>query len=128
MSDSPGDPLADPPSPHREGPGSLFEETSWVRPKRAGRPGAGSPSWQPSPVRRTPPYRGSFDGSFIAGRRAASRWPLRWLVPLVALALATSVGVLGFVNPGLFVARVFDDEALRDGVRLVLNGTSTWRR
>jgi hypothetical protein len=41
-------------------------------------------------------------------------------MPLVALMLAASVGVLGFVNPGLFVTRVFDDEALRDGVRLVL--------
>lgn len=42
------------------------------------------------------------------------------MVPLVALALAASVSVLGFVNPGLFVTRVFDDDALQDGVRLVL--------
>ncbi|HTK65801.1 MAG TPA: DUF4333 domain-containing protein [Pseudonocardia sp.] len=70
-------------------------------------------------MRRTT-YRESFDGSFIAGRRTRSRWRLRWAVPLVALALAGSVGVLGFVTPGLFVARVFDDEALQDGVRLVL--------
>lgn len=100
-------------------PESLFEEPPRARPKRAGRPGAGSPSWQPSQVRRTP-LRESVDGGFVAGRRARSRWRLRWAVPLVALALAAAVGVLGFVNPGLFVARVFDDEALRDGVRLVL--------
>lgn len=100
-------------------PESLFEEPPRARPKRAGRPGAGSPSWQPSQVRRTT-YHESFDGSFIAARRTRSRWRLRWAVPLVALALAGSVGVLGFVTPGLFVARVFDDEALQDGVRLVL--------
>ena len=42
------------------------------------------------------------------------------MVPLVALALGASAAVVGFVNPGLFVTRVFDDEALRDGVRLIL--------
>jgi hypothetical protein len=102
-----------------EEPPAMFEEPPRTRPKRAGRPGAGSPSWQPSQVRRTP-YRESFDGSFIAGGRARSQWRLRWTVPLVALALAASVCVIGFVNPGLFMVRVFDDEALRDGVRLVL--------
>lgn len=96
------------------------EETPTARPKRAGRPGSGSPQWRPSSVRRVPHGLPSFDGSFIAGRRVRSRWRLRWLVPVVGLALAASVGVLGFVNPGLFVSRVFDDEALQDGVRLVL--------
>ena len=41
-------------------------------------------------------------------------------MPPVALALVASGAVLGFVNPGLLVARVFDDEALQDGVRLIL--------
>jgi len=100
--------------------GSPSGQAQSARPKRAGRPGSASPQWQPSSVRRVPRYLPSFDGSFIAGRPVRSRWRLRWLAPLVGLSLAASVGVLGFVNPGLFVSRVFDDEALRDGVRLVL--------
>lgn len=60
------------------------------------------------------------DRSFITGRPARNRWRLRWSAPLVGLALAGSIGVVGFVNPGPFVSRVFDDEALHDGVRLVL--------
>ena len=112
-------PLAEPPQPATR-PGELFEEVPPARPKRAGRPGSVSPQWQSSPIRRTPRELPSFDGSFIAGRRQRTRWRLRWLVPLVGLSLGASIGVLGFVTPGLFVSRVFDDEALQDGVRLVL--------
>jgi hypothetical protein len=98
----------------------MSEDSPQARPKRAGRPGSVSPQWQPSLVRRTPQPLPSFDVSFIAGRRVRSQWRLRWLVPVVALALGASIGVLGFVTPGLFVSRVLDDESLQDGVRLVL--------
>jgi hypothetical protein len=117
--DQQADPFSDPP-PNRQGPEAVFEHLPRARPKHAGRPGAGTPSWQPSPMRRIPLPGRSFDAHPAGGRRATSRWPLRLLVPLVALAMAAAVAVLGFVNPGLFVARVFDDEALQDGVRLVL--------
>lgn len=118
MVDPPADPLVDPPG--LQGPGGLFSGLPRVRPKHAGRPGAGNPTWEPSPVRRSPRLRRSYDANLAGEPRDPPRWPLRWLVPLVALALTASMAVLGFVNPGLFVTRVFDAEALQDGVRLVL--------
>jgi Domain of unknown function (DUF4333) len=75
-------------------------------PSRGGQP-SGAPQWAPG----QPP-------NLVSAGRGKSRAPLAIGVAVV-LVLAV-VGVLGFVQPGFFVTRVFDTVAIQDGVQRVL--------
>ncbi|GDY28573.1 DUF4333 domain-containing protein [Gandjariella thermophila] len=53
------------------------------------------------------------------------RSPLPWILLGVLVVVLAVVGVLGFVTPGFFLKRVFDNVAVQDGVKRILtSGTN----
>jgi hypothetical protein len=53
--------------------------------------------------------------------RAGGKSKLPWIIVAVVVVVLAAVGVLGFVTPGFFVNRVFDQVAVQQGVQKVLN-------
>jgi Domain of unknown function (DUF4333) len=107
-----------------------------MRPRRAGPPthrGGPLPPpdagyWHAQP--EEPPHGTAADWLPADPELAESARPARafgagpsvppWLLAISVLALLTMVGILGFITPGFFVTKVFDQAAVQNGVRSVL--------
>jgi hypothetical protein len=125
------------PSPDAEqGTGRPGAEQGSGRPRHAGPPvhrgGPIAPHEAPGTTAATEVaqwWPGSPDASGAASPGAASRGAADrrarrglpgWVTALAAVALLALVGVLGFIRPGFFVTKVFDQAAVQNGVRAVL--------
>lgn len=80
--------------------------------------GQQQPTQQYSPYGQQPP--GGYPGTQQPQRKKGGAW--LWIVIAVVVLAVGAVGILGFVAPGFFVTKVFDESALEgnNGVKKVL--------
>jgi hypothetical protein len=98
------------------------QQQAWGQPGQAGQQqwgGQATQQWQGDqqqwggqggypPAPQSPPRSGG-----------GSKMP--WIIVAVVVVVLAAVGVLGFVTPGFFVSKVFDAQAVSQGVTKILN-------
>lgn len=66
------------------------------------------------------PYGGYGPGGYPPGPTSKKSSAPIWIAVAVVVLAAAAVGVLGFVTPGWFTTKVFDQSAVQDGVKKIL--------
>jgi hypothetical protein len=107
----PGNPQQQPQygQPQQEQPGGAYPQSGPQLPQQFGQPGQydyGQPSGYPGSPQ-------------TAGEKKSKKGLLIGIIVAVVVVLA-AVGVLGFVAPGFFVTKVFDNQAVQTGVTKIL--------